>query len=96
MNATHDVRDLVCPKCEGAMRGYERNGVTIEQCRDCRGVFLDRGELERLIDREQADYEPGSSRAEDSGAFGSGDGHHGGGHRRRRRRREGFLSELFD
>ena len=44
--------DLTCPKCSGAMRSYERNGVTVEQCIDCRGLFLDRGELERLVDAE--------------------------------------------
>lgn len=36
------------------MRQYERNGVNIDQCTECRGIFLDRGELERLIDSEQA------------------------------------------
>lgn len=45
---------LVCPKCKGAMSSYERNGVTLDQCGDCRGLFLDRGELERLIDAESA------------------------------------------
>ncbi|SHG31296.1 zf-TFIIB domain-containing protein [Geodermatophilus nigrescens] len=44
--------DLVCPKCQGAMRTYERNGVHVDQCTECRGIFLDRGELERLIDAE--------------------------------------------
>ena len=34
------------------MRQYERNGVTVDQCTDCRGIFLDRGELERLVDAE--------------------------------------------
>ncbi len=34
------------------MRSYERNGVTVDQCTDCRGLFLDRGELEHLIDAE--------------------------------------------
>jgi uncharacterized protein len=34
------------------MRQYERNGVTVDQCGDCRGIFLDRGELERLVDAE--------------------------------------------
>jgi len=34
------------------MRSYERSGVTIDQCSDCRGIFLDRGELERLIDAD--------------------------------------------
>jgi len=34
------------------MRTYERNGVHVDQCSDCRGIFLDRGELDRLIDAE--------------------------------------------
>jgi Zn-finger nucleic acid-binding protein len=33
---------------------YERQGVHLEQCRDCRGIWLDRGELDRLIDAEAA------------------------------------------
>jgi Zn-finger nucleic acid-binding protein len=45
--------DLVCPKCQGLMRTYERSGVTLDQCADCRGIFLDRGELEHLVDAEQ-------------------------------------------
>jgi uncharacterized protein len=45
--------DLICPKCQGLMRTYERSGVTLDQCADCRGIFLDRGELERLVDAEQ-------------------------------------------
>ncbi len=40
---------LTCPKCAGEMRSYERNGVTVDQCTECRGIFLDRGELEHLI-----------------------------------------------
>ena len=45
--------DLVCPTCQGRMRTYERSGVTVDQCTECRGIFLDRGELERLVDAEQ-------------------------------------------
>jgi Zn-finger nucleic acid-binding protein len=45
--------DLICPKCQGLMRTYERSGITVDQCADCRGIFLDRGELERLVDAEQ-------------------------------------------
>lgn len=43
---------LRCPKCTAEMTTYERNGVHVDQCRECRGVFLDRGELERLMDLE--------------------------------------------
>ena len=46
--------DLTCPKCQGAMRSYERSGVTVDQCTECRGIFLDRGELEKLVDAEEA------------------------------------------
>jgi uncharacterized protein len=45
---------LTCPKCHGSMRVYERSGVTVDQCTECRGIFLDRGELEKLIDAEDA------------------------------------------
>ncbi len=46
--------ELTCPKCHGTMRTYERNGVHVDQCGECRGIFLDRGELEKLIDAENA------------------------------------------
>ncbi|HZO66002.1 MAG TPA: zf-TFIIB domain-containing protein [Kribbellaceae bacterium] len=45
---------LTCPKCHGSMRVYERSGVTVDQCSECRGIFLDRGELEKLLDAEAA------------------------------------------
>ncbi|MBW4703909.1 MULTISPECIES: zf-TFIIB domain-containing protein [unclassified Micromonospora] len=43
---------LTCPKCRGEMRQYERSGVVIDQCGECRGIFLDRGELEKLFEAE--------------------------------------------
>lgn len=46
-----------CPKCEAAMKSYERNGIQVDQCTGCRGVFLDRGELEHLIDAENSFYQ---------------------------------------
>lgn len=90
---------LICPKCGGTMRSYERNGVTIDQCQDCRGVFLDRGELERLIDAEERRYSdppPDSGYADRPGSGGYDQGHgskHGSSSSKKRR---GFLGELFD
>jgi Zn-finger nucleic acid-binding protein len=40
------------------MRTYERNGVHVDQCSECRGIFLDRGELERLMDAEENYHAP--------------------------------------
>jgi Zn-finger nucleic acid-binding protein len=99
---------MICPKCHGQMRPYERNGVTVDQCGECRGIFLDRGELERLIDAENAWHDtprappPGQYqqpraqrpyRDHDSDEYPI----YGGpsGHHGKRKRR-GFLEELFD
>lgn len=43
---------MKCPKCDEAMVTRDRNGIMIEECSGCRGVYLDRGELELLIDAE--------------------------------------------
>ena len=57
---------MTCPKCRGEMASYERNGVLVDQCSDCRGLFLDRGELEHLMTAEASfgRAEPSFSRAE--------------------------------
>lgn len=39
---------MQCPKCHAQMQTYNRNGIQIEQCSGCRGIFLDYGELETL------------------------------------------------
>lgn len=74
---------LVCPKDQSPMRSYERNSVTIDRCTECGGIFLDRGELERLMDAE-------GSYNEERG-WGDEEGRSG-----KRRRRGGFLGDLLD
>lgn len=50
-----------CPRCDvEVLAERTRDGVTIDVCGRCRGVWLDRGELERLIARAAPpDSEPG-------------------------------------
>ncbi|HEY1854573.1 MAG TPA: zf-TFIIB domain-containing protein [Solirubrobacterales bacterium] len=45
---------MTCPKCGAPMRTHRRNGVTIEQCTKCHGMFLDAGEFEQLLGAEQS------------------------------------------
>lgn len=94
---------LICPKCGADMRAYERSGVTVDQCTGCRGVFLDRGELERLVDAEGSYYArsaaspPPMPQGRPDERYGYGPaGHHGGSGGHEGRRRRGFLGELFD
>jgi Zn-finger nucleic acid-binding protein len=49
---------LRCPKCGGAMHRYNRNGIDLEQCEQCRGIFLDLGELEHLTQLESRFAQP--------------------------------------
>ncbi|MFB9907062.1 TFIIB-type zinc ribbon-containing protein [Allokutzneria oryzae] len=47
---------VICPKCQNVMQTVDRQGVHIEQCTGCRGIFLDRGELEQIAQAEQRYY----------------------------------------
>ncbi|MFJ4618770.1 zf-TFIIB domain-containing protein [Streptomyces sp. NPDC088812] len=49
---------MQCPKCHAPMHTYNRNGVQIEQCSNCRGIFLDYGELEALTRLESQWSQP--------------------------------------
>ena len=52
------MNDLVqCPRCNVAMREREKGNVVIDICPQCRGVWLDPGELERLSERESRYYD---------------------------------------
>lgn len=97
---------LLCPKCGSAMHSYERNGIVVDQCTGCRGVLLDRGELERLVDAESAFMETAQhGRPGDDDDERSGRGHddddprrdsrdYGSG--RPGRRRGGFLGNILE
>ena len=79
---------LLCPKCAGVMRTYERNGVHLEQCDSCRGIFLDFGELESLTQLENR-FTPAPPPQQGYG-YGPQWGNHGG-----QRYRKGGFGRLF-
>ena len=45
---------MECPRCRTALVMAERQGIEIDHCPNCRGVWLDRGELDKLIERSNA------------------------------------------
>ncbi len=91
-----------CPVCKtAALLMSERQGIEIDYCPQCRGVWLDRGELDKLIERaapvpaSQPAVPPppsGDDPRRRHGPHGHG-GYDGYG---RKRKKEGFLSDLFD
>ncbi|WP_326600627.1 TFIIB-type zinc ribbon-containing protein [Streptomyces sp. NBC_01803] len=93
---------MQCPKCGAAMHTYSRSGIQIEQCSNCRGIFLDYGELEHITQLE-SNYAPHTQHAapppppvqqhyqQPGPAWGAP--HHGGHHRPHHRK--GGFSGLF-
>ena len=53
---------MKCPRCESTMLDeMDRDGITIDRCKSCRGIWLDRGELEKLIARAGAADDQGDA-----------------------------------
>ncbi len=46
---------MKCPHCDVTLLMSERQGVEIDYCPECRGVWLDRGELDKIVERSHAE-----------------------------------------
>ena len=96
-----DSQAMSCPVCRVPLVMSDRQGVEIDYCPQCRGVWLDRGELDKIIERATAELAPPppapaprmapQPRHSDRGY--EDDYRHG---HRYPKRRKSFLEELFD
>lgn len=90
---------MPCPVCKVALVMSERQGVEIDYCPQCRGVWLDRGELDKILERSAADAAP--QRRQNSSAqyvppdFSRHPEGYAHGHSHKKRKKS-FLEELFD
>ena len=76
---------MKCPACNDAnLVMSDRHGVEIDYCPECRGVWLDRGELDKIIDRSSAP--PTQQRHEEGEAK----------QHAHKKKRKNLLGELFD
>lgn len=90
-----------CPVCNTvSLVMSERQGIEIDYCPQCRGVWLDRGELDKIIDRsvetsggQRGDYEKRDYSNQNRSSHDYREPHHG---KPYKKKREGFLSDLFD
>ncbi|MDH4746123.1 zf-TFIIB domain-containing protein [Sphingomonas sp. CBMAI 2297] len=93
------MASFTCPVDGTVLVPVERSGIEIDHCPSCRGVWLDRGELDKIIERSAApaaapapapQYRDERPRYEERGhGYGHG-GHHP------QKRRKSFLEDLFD
>lgn len=86
---------MQCPVCKDqTLTMSERNGIEIDYCPQCRGVWLDRGELDKIIERATADVAPAAPRPAAAPAPQHGHAAQHGDYRHKRRK--SFFEELFD
>ena len=91
----NEAAAMSCPVCRVALVMSERQGVEIDYCPQCRGVWLDRGELDKIIERGAAEARPAPAQQPPrQGDYDRSYDH--GGHHGHRKRRKSFLEELFD
>lgn len=82
---------MKCPNDNTTLVMTERNGVEIDYCPECRGVWLDRGELDKIIERSsQAQGNQAQQYRSDKSSYSRENNH------QRPKKKESFLGDLFD
>jgi hypothetical protein len=81
---------MKCPNCDNSLVMSDRNGVEIDYCPECRGVWLDRGELDKIIERSNQFTHTSSHRSFDDNR------HEGHTDNRYKKKKDSFLGDLFD
>lgn len=82
---------MKCPNCNVSLIMSERSGVEIDYCPNCRGVWLDRGELDKIIERSSQDIKkPDPYVSRDQYSKYKGDEH------KYKKKKDSFLGDLFD
>ena len=97
MRSSESVAAMACPVCKTGLTMSDRQGVEIDFCATCRGVWLDRGELDKIIERSfdhvattRRDDRPQIFDLKHRGYSDDDDRYRQG------KRKKSFLSELFD
>lgn len=81
---------MKCPVCNDVpLVMTERQGIEIDYCQKCRGVWLDRGELDKLVERSGRSAEPAPAAVRDDQRYRAEPQHHYG-------RRKSWIAEIFD
>lgn len=84
---------MKCPNCNLNLEMADRNGVEIDYCPDCRGVWLDRGELDKIIAHSLRNFKDTPSdegyRQKHNYSDNINYGH-------KKKKRDSFLGDLFD
>ena len=84
---------MKCPNCTRNLEMTDRNGVEIDYCPDCRGIWLDRGELDKIIERSAENTQTYRQSKDSQQEYTKLDKKHPD---YRKKKRDSFLGDLFD
>ena len=97
---------MKCPVCNNVdLAMSDRNGIEIDYCPSCRGVWLDRGELDKIIERSMGNndfkYEKEKKYSNDTYAhnqssYQNHNNQYGNHNPHYKKKKEGFLADMFD
>ena len=93
---------MKCPLDDSDLVMSERQGIEIDYCPKCRGVWLDRGELDKIIERSGGDDDAPRARVEErprshsDDRYARPDQRHYDSDRRPYRKKKSFLGDIFD
>jgi len=91
------TQPYLCPVDQTQLVMSERQGVEIDYCPTCRGVWLDRGELDKIIEKNAAAQAAAPAASQQRGEWRDQLRHSDDYYRLKpRKRRKSFLEELFD
>jgi uncharacterized protein len=84
---------VICPNCDSELKLSERQGVEIDYCPKCRGVWLDRGELDKIVERSAVAIQPTRYQDDDDEhrSYSSDDSRY-----YEKKKRKSFIEDLFD
>lgn len=85
-----------CPTCNVDLVMSERQGIEIDYCPKCRGVWLDRGELDKIIERSSDDRDDRDDRPQQQQQYQQPQVVVQQPYYQKPYKRKSFLSELFD
>ena len=87
---------MLCPADQTPLTMSERQGIEIDYCPTCRGVWLDRGELDKIIERSNAGQAQAAPPPQQQPQYQQPQAGPQGYHKPYHKRRKSFLEELFD
>jgi len=86
---------MKCPSCNETLLMSEKRGVEIDYCPNCRGIWLDRGELEKIMDSSADHYSKKENYERDSRDYGHQQPRHDH-DKRYPHKKKSFLNDFFD